>query len=72
MKLVSWNYRGLVSTQKVKELKDLIRTENPTILLIQEIKIVETKMISIGNKKWKDGLGIVSNSRGDSSGIGTF
>lgn len=72
MKLVSWNCRGLGSAQKVKSLKDLIIFENPTILLIQETKIEEEYMLSIGNRTWRESLGIAGNSRGASGGIGTF
>jgi exonuclease III len=47
MIVVSWNYRGLGSKVKVKALRDLIRAENPSIVLIQETKLVDWEILSI-------------------------
>ena len=48
MKVISWNYRGLGGSRKVEALKDIVKTEKPDILLIQETKmrVVETMELS--------------------------
>jgi exonuclease III len=39
MKLTSWNCRGFGSKNKEEALKDIIRSSNSEILLIQETKM---------------------------------
>ena len=43
MNIVSCNYRGLGGSVKVEALKNIINTEKPDILLIQETKMPEDK-----------------------------
>ena len=46
MKLDSWNCRGLGGSIKVKALKNIINTEKPDILLIQETKMPEEEVMN--------------------------
>ena len=39
MRYISWNCKGLGSTQKTEAMKDLVRINKPEILLIQETKL---------------------------------
>jgi exonuclease III len=48
MSIVSWNCRGLGSDPKVTTLNELIKSEKPFILLLQETKMAATKVLKIG------------------------
>ena len=71
MKVISWNYRGLRGSSKVEALKDIVKTEKPDILLIQETKmrVVETMELS---RFWKNYHGKSISSKGDYGGITTL
>ena len=69
---ISWNCRGLGSTLKEEEMKDLVRIHKPEILLVHETKLEETAILRAGKKFWKKGHGIANNSKGASGGIATF
>jgi exonuclease III len=49
-KIVSWNYKGLSSRKKQKDLKELIQVENPSIFLLQETKMGAIEVIDINSK----------------------
>ena len=38
MKIISWNVRGLGSSNKRRVIKDFLRLENPDVVMIQETK----------------------------------
>lgn len=48
IKIGSWNSRGLGSRRKEETLCDLIKQENPFILLIQETKFSTTNALKVG------------------------
>jgi exonuclease III len=72
MKLVSYNCRGLGSDPKLMDVRDLIRSENPQILLIQETKMNVDEAIKIGKRMWSSSDVIVVDSRGASGGLCTL
>jgi exonuclease III len=72
MRLTSWNCRGFGSRIKEEVLKDIIRTSNSEILLIQETKMEEQDFLNITNAVWKTSKGIAESARGASGGIGTL
>ena len=39
MIIVSWNYRGMGSPVKENATRDILKNENPDILMIQETKV---------------------------------
>jgi len=39
MEIISWNVRGLGSREKRKEVNNLVREKNPSILCLQETKL---------------------------------
>lgn len=47
MKIVSWNINGFRSILKKYTLEDLIRQEDPDIILLQEVKISEAGMLDL-------------------------
>jgi exonuclease III len=53
-------------------LKNIIRTSNSEILLIQETKMEEQDFLNITTTVWKTSKGIVESARGASGGIGTL
>ena len=53
MIVLSWNCRALGSKSKEESLRDLIRVEKPTIILIQETKLEEVEELQIGKNIWK-------------------
>ena len=59
MHILSWNCRGLGNPSKAKAVKDLVRMENPDILLLQETKIDEDSLILLSNSKWNLKVGKV-------------
>ena len=53
MKVVSWNCRGLGGSIKVEALKNLLKSEKPDILLIQETKMPEEEVMNRSSLFWK-------------------
>jgi exonuclease III len=53
MIVLSWNCRDLGRKSKEDALRDLIRVEKPTIILIQETKLEEVEELQIGKNIWK-------------------
>jgi len=53
MVVISWNCRALGRKSKEDALRDLIRVEKPTIILIQETKLEEVEELQIGKNIWK-------------------
>jgi len=72
MKFVSWNYRGLGIKDKKEEFWKLIKTENPSIILIEETKMRDQETLQEMKKNWKKEEGKAINSRGASGGIDTI
>jgi exonuclease III len=48
MKLLSWNCRGFGSIKKIEALRYLIKTEKPSIVLLQETKLEEVGVVILG------------------------
>ena len=72
MKPISWNCRGLGGSIKVETLKNIINSEKPDILLIQETEMPEDEVLSRSSLFWKFSAGKAISSRGASSGVATF
>jgi exonuclease III len=72
MKIVSWNCRGLGGVLKVEEIKNMLKSEKPDILLIQKTKMTEEEVLDISNLLWKEISGMAFSSKGASGGIATF
>jgi len=71
MILVSWNCKGMGSPLKLKAIRDLLKQEQPDLLLIQETKTtVQDFQKQLQNPK--DYTGISIGSEGASGGIGTI
>ena len=47
LKTVSWNCRGLGGLIKVESIKDIIKTEKPNILLLQETKMLDVEATAL-------------------------
>eukprot|EP00253_Pinus_taeda_P021469 PITA_21469 len=71
MKILSWNSRGLGHPSKLVSLKDLIHSENPEIMLIQETKKDQSEMSKVISQQ-KRFCGSISEARGASGGIATL
>jgi exonuclease III len=48
MIVVCWNYRGLGNTPKSLAIKDLIKSEKSSILLLQETKMKANEVLNLG------------------------
>ena len=72
MNIVSWNCRGLGNSSKVEAVKDLLRMAFPDILLLQEMKIEESNILSLSKKSWNKFTGKVVSARGSSSCLETL
>ena len=66
MNLDSWNCIGLGGSIKVEALKNIINTEKPDILLIQETNIPEDEVMIRASLFWKFSVGKDISSRGAS------
>eukprot|EP00253_Pinus_taeda_P020085 PITA_20085 len=53
MQLVSWNCRGLGNPLKAQAVKNLLKSESPEILMLQETKIEGAALIDLNKVKWK-------------------
>jgi exonuclease III len=53
MKVVSWNCRGLGQREKKEAMGNLIKTERPHILLIQETKMQGSEALREMKQIWK-------------------
>jgi exonuclease III len=71
MNIVSWNCWGLGSKEKVESVMNLVKKENPSILLIQETKLNMEEVILRCNKFWKNSEGLAISARGASGGLCT-
>ena len=49
MKIINWNIKGLGSRNKRRVVKDFLRSENPNVVMIQEIKRVECDRRFVGS-----------------------
>ena len=72
MKAVSWNCRGLGRENKVEAIRNIIKTERPDILLLQEKKMSYVEVLALSQHFWTINQGFAINSRGASGGITTF
>ena len=45
MKVVSWNYRGLGIENKVEAIRNIIKSESPDILLLEETKMSDVEVL---------------------------
>jgi exonuclease III len=50
MKFLSWNCRGFGSNSKVEALKDLVKIEKPSVILLQETKMEDFLSIRTSQK----------------------
>ncbi|RVX20328.1 Transposon TX1 uncharacterized 149 kDa protein [Vitis vinifera] len=70
MKIISWNVRGLGSSNKRREIKDFLRLEKPDVVMIQETKKEKCDKRLVGsvwtvrNKDW-----VILSACGASGGI---
>ena len=72
MNVISWNCRGLGSKTKEEAMRNLIKTENPDIMLVQETKLEESDFLQSSKKFWKKGGTKAISARGASRGLGTL
>ena len=72
MKIVSWNCRGLGGTNKVEEMKDIIKSKRPDILPIQETIMSDVEVLVLSHLFWTNNQGNIISSRGASGGIMTL
>jgi hypothetical protein len=71
MKFLSWNYRGFSSSLKVESLRDLIKLDKSSVILLQETKMEEYVALLSGKKPMQNGKGIAKSLVGASGGIMT-
>ncbi|PPD86283.1 hypothetical protein GOBAR_DD16789 [Gossypium barbadense] len=68
MKFLSWNFRGLGNSAKIRELKQLLAVNNPNIIFLSETKMSATDFRRVQNNcRLQNGLTI--NSEGRSGGF---
>ena len=67
-----WNCRGLGDVNKVEAIKDIIKSERPNILLIQETKMSDVEVLVLSQHFWTNNRGNTISSRGASGGITTL
>lgn len=72
MNLISWNCRGLGSKGEEEAMRNLIRTENPDIVLIQETKLEENDFLHSSKMFWNKGGTKDISDRGALGGLGTL
>ena len=72
MKIVSWNCRGLGRENKVEAIKEIIKSERPNILLIQETKMSDVEVLALSQHFLKNNQGNAISSRGASGVITSF
>lgn len=61
VKVVCWNNNGLVSEEKIVVVRNLIKEENNHIILLQETKLGEWKVLQRSNLLWhNNGIKAVS------------
>jgi hypothetical protein len=70
--IVSYNCRGLGNRSKETSITNLIKSEKPKILLLQETKMDSLEAIKIGKWQWRLCQGITKYSRGTSRGLCTL
>lgn len=71
MIVVSWNCRGMGSPLKANAVRDLLKSEHPDLLLLQETKITEQEFQN-HIKRSKSYAGVATSAAGASGGIGTL
>jgi len=54
MKILSWNVRGICDPKRHRSFVTLRKNLNSKIILLQETKIRENKLISIKNTLWRE------------------
>eukprot|EP00253_Pinus_taeda_P020399 PITA_20399 len=69
MKLISWNMRGLNSSSKHRILKNMIQSEKPSVVFIQETKSTTTALEKIFNKAWSGSRSVSIDAVGASGGL---
>jgi exonuclease III len=72
MKLPSWNCRGFGNKSKVEALKDLVKIENTSVILLQETKLEETIALENETKEIKNSIGMAISSNRAFGGIVTL
>lgn len=72
MNVIFWNCRGLGSKGKEEAMRNLIMTENPDLVLIQETKMEEKEFLHSSKKFWNKGGTKAISARGASGGLGTL
>jgi ribonuclease HI/exonuclease III len=72
MIITSWNCRGMGSKKKEEALKDILKSSEASILLLQETKMGQQEVLRTLSKVWKGCQGVAGNSRGASGGICTL
>eukprot|EP00253_Pinus_taeda_P013077 PITA_13077 len=63
MQLDSWNCRGLGNPSKAEAVKNLLKSEFPEILMLQETKIEGEALLELSKVKWKTKVGKVVSAR---------
>jgi exonuclease III len=56
---------------KIEAVKDLLKTESPEILMLQETKIEGEALLDLSRMNWKRNGGKVVSARGTSGGLAT-
>ena len=72
LKTVSWNYRGLGGFSKVEAIKDIIKSEKPDILLLQERKMPDVEAMALSCRFWKNNKGKAISSKAASRRIASI
>ena len=72
MKAISRNCRGLGGENKVEAIKNIIKSERPDILLLQETKMSDVEVLALSQHFWNSSQGFSISSIGASRGIASF
>jgi exonuclease III len=57
IKVISWNCRGLVCEVKKEMVKNILHSEKPQVLLLQEIKMKDFDVLQASSFFWKSSHG---------------
>ena len=69
LKIISWNIRGIGGDSKRRLFKNRILTEKPTVIMLQETKCLEQKLIDFVTKRWRKAQAIALDAKGNAGGI---
>lgn len=72
MIIISWNVRSLNNGPRQKVVRELVRSQSPDVLFLQETKLSVECMMGLVPKLWKNGQFQCIGAQGFSRGVACF